>query len=461
MSVMRIAGRAAGPPDEAPAPPSAAVAPGEDSLRRRILTGSLWIVMGTGGGHLLRLVRNLALTRLLFPEAFGLVGMAGAVLQGLAMLSDTGVRPSVINSDRGEDPAFLRTAWTVQVLRGAMIFVVAALLAPLVAAYFEEPVLVWIVPALALSTVAQSFESIGTVVLMRRVRPRAQMLLEMGAQIGSLVVVVALAWYWSSVWVLVIAAIVQALFVVVLSWVLAPAPGGRWFIDRDALREILLFGRWVMVATACTFAVMTLDRWVLGRMVDAETLGVYTVALVFSTAVPSVVKKLSRMVLMPVHAELLRRDDPAAMRRAIARARAIVCGATAVPAAILALVAVPLIEFLYDPRYHAAGPMLAILAVGVVPATVVKTAEEVLLAAKDSFRHALFTGWQAITLLGCMIGGWHVGGFDGLLWGIVVARVLEYPAMVVLVRRYGTWVPLVDLPFLAAGGVLAAAVAHL
>jgi O-antigen/teichoic acid export membrane protein len=74
------------------------------------MRGSLFTVIGHVAGEGLRLLSNLLLTRLLFPEAFGLMAIATAVLQGARMLSDVGIRGSIVQHERGAEPAFTNTA---------------------------------------------------------------------------------------------------------------------------------------------------------------------------------------------------------------------------------------------------------------------------------------------------------------------------------------------------------------
>ena len=47
----------------------------------------------------------------------------------LGLLSDMGLRQNIIQSHRGDDPAFLNTAWTVQIIRGFVLFALTLLLA--------------------------------------------------------------------------------------------------------------------------------------------------------------------------------------------------------------------------------------------------------------------------------------------------------------------------------------------
>ncbi|MFN3500356.1 MAG: oligosaccharide flippase family protein, partial [Pannonibacter indicus] len=75
------------------------------------MRGTAISLAGTGGQQLLRLASNLALTRLLFPEAFGLMALIQTFMVGLQMFSDIGIRPSIIQNKRGEEADFLNTAW--------------------------------------------------------------------------------------------------------------------------------------------------------------------------------------------------------------------------------------------------------------------------------------------------------------------------------------------------------------
>ena len=99
------------------------------SRKGLLARGSLWALLGYGGSQILRLAGNLVLWRLLYAEAFGLMAIVNVFMQGLAMFSDVGIGPSIIQNERGDDPDYLDTAWTIQALRGGALFVVAVIFA--------------------------------------------------------------------------------------------------------------------------------------------------------------------------------------------------------------------------------------------------------------------------------------------------------------------------------------------
>lgn len=82
------------------------------SFASRALGSGAWSMANFGLGQIMRLASNLVLTRILSPDDFGLMALVGSFLIGLNMFSDMGLGPSIMQSKRGDDPAFLDTAWT-------------------------------------------------------------------------------------------------------------------------------------------------------------------------------------------------------------------------------------------------------------------------------------------------------------------------------------------------------------
>ena len=95
-----------------------------------------WVVAPMGVGVALRLGTNIVLARLLAPEIFGLMLVVNMLRTGTELLSDIGIGQSVVRSKREPDHAFLDTAFTIQLLRGAVLtLVMVALAYPLAVLY--------------------------------------------------------------------------------------------------------------------------------------------------------------------------------------------------------------------------------------------------------------------------------------------------------------------------------------
>ena len=61
----------------------------------RVARGSAFTALGYVASQVLRLAANLLLTRILFPEAFGLMALVSVFMVGLAMFSDVGIGPAI------------------------------------------------------------------------------------------------------------------------------------------------------------------------------------------------------------------------------------------------------------------------------------------------------------------------------------------------------------------------------
>src|SRR5690554_7200124 len=126
---------------------------GEAALRARVFSGSLLSMGATISIHVVKFAINLALTRLLYREAFGLMALVAVFLLGLELFSDLGIRASIIHSPNGERRRFLNTAYTIQVARGFFLYSLVWLLPLPFAAFYSEPPLRDLLPVAGLSPV--------------------------------------------------------------------------------------------------------------------------------------------------------------------------------------------------------------------------------------------------------------------------------------------------------------------
>ena len=65
------------------------------------------------------------LTRLLAPELFGIVTIISSVRNGIELISDVGLGQSIVYNKNSENPDFYNTAWTLQWIRGLLLWVVS------------------------------------------------------------------------------------------------------------------------------------------------------------------------------------------------------------------------------------------------------------------------------------------------------------------------------------------------
>src|SRR5690606_14889763 len=161
-----------------------------------------------------------------------------------------GLNLSIIQNERGEEQAFLDTAWTLQIIRGVVLFCGACVLAWPLAVVYDTPMLLPLLLVASLSVFFSGFQSTRIFTLNRRLMLGWITALDLSQQSCTLIVTVLLAWYYESVWALVGGAIFGAVFGAVVSNLVLARPWHRLRMEREALRELLGFGTWIFVATA-------------------------------------------------------------------------------------------------------------------------------------------------------------------------------------------------------------------
>ena len=426
----------------------------QTSLKQRTVQGSIWTLLGYGSSQVLRLGSNLVLTRLLAPEAFGLMALVQTFLIGLQMFSDFGVLPSIVQSKRGEDPAFLNTAWTIQAIRGVVLWLGACLIAVPVAHLYQEPLLMQILPISGFSIVIDGLSSTKLATANRQLALKQLTLLDLGTYLIVLVGMIAGAWFYRSVWALVVGGIVGSLLKTIASHLLLKGEQNSFCWDREAVEEIRRFGRWIFLSTIVGFFALQSDRLVLGWLLDVRFLGIYSVALGLSGVVEQVVAQVNSKVLFPSYAELIR-ERPQALYGALRKARLILISLSAVCAMFLVLFGKPLIEILYDDRYLEASWILRVLAVGFLGRVLSITYGDILLARGQTFATMALTIIGTGIQLAAMFLGYQWGGTYGVIVGIAVTDWLTYIAYAVCFARLSLWQPELDFPATALAGLMA------
>ncbi len=403
----------AGTPDEEP------------SLRRQVVRGSVHTIGFYGITHVLRLAGNVLCAHFLAPAHFAVMSVCFVVLEGIELFSDVGIRPAIVHSPRGHDPDFLNTAWTIQVARGVILWLVACALGPAVAAFYPEyPEAAGLMPVIGFAAVLSGLWSTKLHTALKAMRPSQVLLSQLAGQAVSVVAMVSVASVYRSVWALVIGGLVSPFTQMLISHLLLPGVRNRLHWSADHARALFSYGRWVFLSTVFTFLARQTDRLLLARLIGKTVFGVYNQALMGARICMDVVGQLVDWVAFPAYARIVNAGDP--VQVPFRRMNNLVqLGAGALVAGLIAG-GPGLVRVLFDWRYHDAGWMLRLLAMG--------GWFTVLEASCSSLHKALAsTRWMAAghsskvaTMLVALPVGYHLDGIEGAMVGGIAADMVRY-----------------------------------
>jgi O-antigen/teichoic acid export membrane protein len=403
------------------------------SGKKLAIKGAAWTIVSYGSSQIIRFASNLILTRLLLPELFGLVGLAYVFIIGINLFSDIGLGPSIIQNKRGEDPQFLNTAWTLQVIRSIFIWICLIIITKPVASFYGDDRLLWLIPVIGINSLIGGFNSTAISSLNRQMAVKRVVIYELGLQIVSTTVMIVWAWFDRSIWAIVAGGFTNSVMELVWSHFLIPGKSNRFAWDKEAAKEIFSYGKWIFLSTALFFLCSQADRLILGKIFTLTMLGIYGIAFTLGDMPRQVIIAISGRVIFPsisLLAELPREE----LRAKILNNRKLILIPLAVGLAIFVSFGDQLILTLYRKEYTAASWMMPILALGIWHTTLYSMMGSCLLAVGKSQYQAMGNLLTFVNLCISIPVAYHLKGNLGAVIAIALGDLPTYA-----VTNYGLW----------------------
>lgn len=420
------------------------------ALFGRVFKGSAWVAIGFVGSQVMRLGANLILTRLLFPEAFGLMALVTVFMVGIVMFSDIGIGPSILQNKRGDEPDFLNTAWTIQVIRGFVLWGISCALAWPVSVFYNEPQLLLLLPLAGLLTIITGFEPTRVETANRHLILGRVTFLDFVSQILGILVMIGLAIAMQSVLALIFGNLATALFRLLLMHIALPGSGNSFRWEGSAAKEILHFGKWIFASTVAGFFSSQGDKAILGKFLSLPMLGIYNLGFFLASFPLQLGYAVTAKVLIPIYREY-GADRSDANSERLKRMRYVLSGGLISMVLVLAFIGQPLVNFLYDDRYSTAGIILVATACIQIPLIIGLSYDQAALAAGDSKGFFVLSAVRAVVQMGFLLIGAQTNGLLGALIGLGLAAILLHPLVIWIAKRHQVWDAKHDLIFATFG----------
>lgn len=307
--------------------------------------------------RLARLGRNMLLARVIAPDQFGIMAIVLAVIALFDALTEVGVAQAVIQNKRGGTPEFLNIAWWFSLLRGVLIVAVSLPFIPAIASFYDQPSLEQLLAVAMVSMVFTGATSPRIYALQREFRFGATLWTTQGSGILGTLFTLGLGLYLRDVWALVWGTVFEAFARFVLSFIFCPIRP-RLHLDRAARAELFKFTRGMAGLPILTFILLQADTFVLGKVVSAEVLGLYSMAIVLSSFPLTVFSKVVQPMVVPLFATFQENLD--ALRGAFLRITTLVWMFGLPMGTYLAVFSGPILTTVYGSAYAAAAGPFAV-----------------------------------------------------------------------------------------------------
>ena len=260
-----------------------------------------------------------------------------------------------------------------------------------------------------------------------------------------------------SVWALVLGAIVGSAAKLLFMALWLPGRPNRFHWEPRAGRDLIRFGKWIFLSTACGFLLSQGDKAIFGAYLSQADLGVYNIGWFLASFPVLLAGAVTGRILIPLYRDNHPAKGPENARK-MWRLRLVISGGTLGLLTVLGLVGIPLVGLLYDARYQGAGLVVVVMAVVQMPGVIGMSYDQSALAGGDSRSYFLLMALKAGVQTAAFLLGMEAGGLWGALAGQGMALVLLHPATALLAHKHRAWDPRHDIGFGALALVLAALV---
>lgn len=433
----------------------------EDSIATKGLHGAGWAFCWRLATRILGLVSTLILVRLLAPGDFGLVALASAFAGAIDALSNIGAEYALIR-EKSPDRALYDTAFTLNLLRGAITGACIAVAAVPVAAFLNEPRLGPVLWVLAAVSALASGENIGVVDFRRQFAFAQEFKLFLVPRIFGIATNIACALLLRSYWALVFGVAVTRIGRLVFSYMMHPY---RPAISLRAWRQLIGFSFWVWAGSMVSLIRGRSDSFVIGRLLDPTRVGFFTVGTeVAALPATEVLGPVARS-LFPAFAALEHRAGSMghAFLRVVSAVMIIV-----MPACVgLSLLADPLIKLAFGPGWLEAIPVVRIVAVTGIFYVITQTAGNAL-GARGEMRLMFWLSVPGASvriplmaimvitngLLGASLAQLLLLAIETLFYAVVTARRLDFRVKDVIVCMWRCIAATLSMTLVLAGSGL-------
>lgn len=329
------------------------------SLKKQAFSGLVWTFAQQFGHQLIGFIVSVILARILLPAEFGLIGMI-AILVGVGrVLLDGGLTQSLIRS-KSLDQEDYSTVFFFNLFGSFVIYGIIFFIAPLVADFYVQPLLVPIIRLYCLTFIIGGFAAVQQARLTKNMEFRIQTLMTIPATIIGGVVGVVMAYKGFGVFSLVWSQIVTSLISASQLWFYTKwLPDFKFNISK--FKDHFNYGYKITLSNLLDKIFQNLYLIIIGKYFSAAQVGFYTRADTTTKLPVTNISSALNKVTFPLFATI--QEDNVKLKRVYKQLMQIVVFIIAPVLILMAVLAEPIFRFLFTEKWLPAVPYFQILCI--------------------------------------------------------------------------------------------------
>jgi O-antigen/teichoic acid export membrane protein len=243
-----------------------------------------WTLLSSLAPRLITPLATMLLAGLLTPDDFGIVATATLVVTLAQIVVGLGMGTAVIQRQTDIEEA-ASAAFGLSMVVATFLYGGLWWMSPMIAAFYQNPVLVDVIRVAGLTLFLSALTSIPTALLQRQLDFRRLFWIGAAPQIVTAISSVVFAWIFESYWALVIGQLAGLAINVALVWHASAWRPQRIF-NPVLARSLFIFGLWIMASSFQSWLFLYGDNAIIAYYLGVRQLGEYSLGFNMANLLP-------------------------------------------------------------------------------------------------------------------------------------------------------------------------------
>ena len=278
-----------------------------DELKNKATQGVFWSAVERYSLQVVQFLLKLVIARILIPDDYGLIGMIAIFMAVSQIFIDGGFSNALIQKKERSEADY-NTVFYINLGISVLIYLILFFCAPLIAAFYEQPLLTPITRVYSINLVINSLVAVNKVKLTVDVDFKTLSIISLGAAIISGIAGIGCAYYGMGVWALVVQQLLNSFLNVLLSFYYV-----KWrpklMFSMASFHSLFNFGSKLLIASLIHALYENLYNLFIGKKFTSATLGLFTRAQDFTNCAGSNVSAILKRVSFPVLSRIQDDDE--------------------------------------------------------------------------------------------------------------------------------------------------------
>ena len=247
-----------------------------DNLKQKTITGVTWSFVEQFLSKGINFVIGIILARILTPADYGLVGMLGIFLGLSSVFIDGGLASALVQCQNRTEKDY-STVFFINLAMSVTFYVILFFCAPLIARFYDQPLLSKITRILSLSLIIGAFASVQGTMLTIKVDFKTITYISILKSILTGAITITCAYLGMGVWALVVQGITTALLSAIITTAFV-----RWFprtgFSKESFHKLFSYGSKLLLARIISNVYDNIYALVIGKRMSPAVVGQYSKA---------------------------------------------------------------------------------------------------------------------------------------------------------------------------------------